>query len=103
MKKNIGVVGMAVMGKNLALNIADHGYSVVIYNRTTEVMNEVLSENPNSGLVGATTLEDLVKQLESPRKIILMVKAGKPVDAIHEQLIALIDKGEILGEGVNWF
>ena len=48
MKKNIGVIGMAVMGKNLALNIADHGYSVSIYNRTTEVMEEVLKENPNS-------------------------------------------------------
>lgn len=103
MKKNIGVVGMAVMGKNLALNIADHGYSVVIYNRTTEVMNEVLSENPNSGLVGATTLEDFVAQLESPRKIILMVKAGKPVDAILDQLIPLIDKGDIVVDAGNSF
>ena len=56
MNKNIGVIGMAVMGKNLALNIADHGYSVVIYNRTTEVMQEVLDENPNAGLIGAKTL-----------------------------------------------
>lgn len=103
MKKNIGVVGMAVMGKNLALNIADHGYSVVIYNRTTEVMNEVLNENPNSGLVGATTFEDLVAQLESPRKIILMVKAGKPVDAILDQLIPLIDKGDIVVDAGNSF
>lgn len=103
MKKNIGVVGMAVMGKNLALNIADHGYSVVIYNRTTEVMNEVLNENPNSGLVGATTLEDFVAQLESPRKIILMVKAGKPVDAILDQLIPLIDKGDIVVDAGNSF
>jgi 6-phosphogluconate dehydrogenase len=103
MKKNIGVVGMAVMGKNLALNIADHGYSVVIYNRTTEVMNEVLNENPNSGLVGATTLDDFVAQLESPRKIILMVKAGKPVDAILDQLIPLIDKGDIVVDAGNSF
>ena len=59
MKKNIGVIGMAVMGKNLALNIADHGYSVSIYNRTTEVMEEVLKENPNSGLTGYKTLKTL--------------------------------------------
>lgn len=103
MKKNIGVIGMAVMGKNLALNIADHGYSVMIYNRTTDVMQEVLNENPNSGLFGAKTLEELVSELELPRKIILMVKAGKPVDAILEQLIPLIDKGDIVVDAGNSF
>ena len=103
MKKNIGVIGMAVMGKNLALNIADHGYSVSIYNRTTEVMEEVLKENPNSGLTGYKTLEDFVASLESPRKIIVMVKAGKPVDAILDQLIPLIDKGDIIVDAGNSF
>lgn len=103
MKKNIGVIGMAVMGKNLALNIADHGYSVVIYNRTTEVTLDVLKENPNAGLFGAKSLEELVSELESPRKIILMVKAGKPVDAILEQLIPLIDKGDIVVDAGNSF
>ena len=103
MKKNIGVIGMAVMGKNLALNIADHGYSVSIYNRTTEVMEEVLKENPNSGLTGYKTLEDFVASLESPRKIIVMVKAGKPVDAILDQLIPLIDKGDIVVDAGNSF
>lgn len=103
MKKNIGVIGMAVMGKNLALNIADHGYSVVIYNRTTEVMLDVLKENPNSALVGTKTLEEFVSELELPRKIILMVKAGKPVDAILEQLIPLIDKGDIVVDAGNSF
>ena len=103
MKKNIGVIGMAVMGKNLALNIADHGYSVSIYNRTTEVMEEVLKENPNSGLTGYKRLEDFVASLESPRKIIVMVKAGKPVDAILDQLIPLIDKGDIVVDAGNSF
>lgn len=103
MKKNIGVIGMAVMGKNLALNIADHGYSVSIYNRTTEIMEEVLKENPNSGLTGYKTLEDFVASLESPRKIIVMVKAGKPVDAILDQLIPLIDKGDIIVDAGNSF
>ncbi len=103
MKKNIGVIGMAVMGKNLALNIADHGYSVVIYNRTTEVMLDVLKENPNSALVGTKTVEEFVSELELPRKIILMVKAGKAVDAILEQLIPLIDKGDIVVDAGNSF
>jgi len=103
MKKNIGVVGMAVMGKNLALNIADHGYSVVIYNRTTEVMLEVLKENPDAGLFGVETLEELVLELESPRKIILMVKAGKAVDAILDSLIPLLDKGDIVVDAGNSF
>lgn len=103
MKKNIGVIGMAVMGKNLALNIADHGYSVSIYNRTTEVMEEVLKENPNSGLTGYKTLGDFVASLESPHKIIVMVKAGKPVDAILDQLIPLIDKGDIVVDAGNSF
>ena len=103
MKKNIGVVGMAVMGKNLALNIAEHGYSVVIYNRTTEVMLEVLRENPNAGLLGVKTLEELVAELESPRKIILMVKAGKAVDAILEQLVNLLDKDDIVVDAGNSF
>jgi 6-phosphogluconate dehydrogenase len=103
MKKNIGVVGMAVMGKNLALNIADHGYSVVVYNRTTEVMLEVLKENPNAGLFGVETLEELVLELESPRKIILMVKAGKAVDAILDSLIPLLDKSDIVVDAGNSF
>ncbi|MDP3446379.1 MAG: NADP-dependent phosphogluconate dehydrogenase [Ignavibacteria bacterium] len=103
MKKNIGVVGMAVMGKNLALNIADHGYSVVIYNRTTEVMLEVLKENPDAGLFGVETLEELVLELESPRKIILMVKAGKAVDTILDSLIPLLDKGDIVVDAGNSF
>jgi 6-phosphogluconate dehydrogenase len=103
MKKNIGVVGMAVMGKNLALNIADHGYSVVVYNRTTEVMLEVLKENPNAGLFGVETLEELVLELEIPRKIILMVKAGKAVDAILDSLIPLLDKSDIVVDAGNSF
>ena len=103
MKKNIGVIGMAVMGKNLALNIADHGYSVAIYNRTYEVTQNVLSENPTANLTGSETLEDFVNLLESPRKIILMVKAGKPVDALLDLLYPLLDEGDIVADAGNSF
>ena len=103
MKKNIGVIGMAVMGKNLALNIADHGYSVAIYNRTYEVTKNVLLENPTANLTGSETLEDFVNQLESPRKIILMVKAGKPVDAFLDLLYPLLDEGDIVADAGNSF
>ena len=103
MKKNIGVIGMAVMGKNLALNIADHGYSVAIYNRTYEVTKNVLLENPTANLTGSETLEDFVNLLESPRKIILMVKAGKPVDAFLDLLYPLLDEGDIVADAGNSF
>ena len=103
MKKNIGVIGMAVMGKNLALNIADHGYSVAIYNRTYEVTKNVLLENPTANLTGSETLEDFVNLLESPREIILMVKAGKPVDAFLDLLYPLLDEGDIVADAGNSF
>ena len=103
MKRNIGVIGMAVMGKNLALNIADHGYSVAIYNRTYEVTKNVLLENPTANLTGSETLEDFVNLLESPRKIILMVKAGKPVDALLDLLYPLLDEGDIVADAGNSF
>lgn len=103
MLKDIAVVGMAVMGKNLALNIADHGYSTLIYNRTTEVMEEVLNENKHPNLFGAKTLEELVAGLKKPRKIILMVKAGKAVDALLDQLSTLLDLDDIVIDAGNSF
>lgn len=101
MLKDIAVIGMAVMGKNLALNIADHGYSTLIYNRTTEVMETVLKENNHPNLFGAHSLEELVSSLKTPRKIILMVKAGKAVDALLDQLSALLQKEDIVIDAGN--
>ena len=103
MRKNIGVIGMAVMGKNLALNIADHGYSVAIYNRTYEVTKNVLLENPTANLSGTETLEAFVESLESPRKIILLVKAGMPVDSTLDLLYPLLDTGDIVVDAGNSF
>ena len=86
---DVGLIGLAVMGENLALNIADHGYRVAVYNRTTTVTEKFLAANPDTpgGLVGAAALPDFVAALKKPRKIIVLVKAGAPVDAVVEQLL----------------
>ena len=84
---DIGLIGLAVMGENLALNIADHGYKVAVYNRTTDIMKKFIArENPPGGLVGCESLKDLVAALKKPRKIIILVKAGAAVDAVAKQL-----------------
>lgn len=102
MKKNdIGVIGLAVMGSNLALNMADHGYNVSIYNRTYAVGQKVIQENPHENLSLFESLEDFVTSLEAPRKIILMVKAGPAVDKVIENLIPLLNKGDIIMDGGN--
>lgn len=103
MKYDIAVVGMAVMGKNLALNIADHGFKTVIYNRTTEVTDLVIKENPHENLIAAHRLEEMVALLSKPRKIILMIKAGKAVDAVIDSLIPLLDKEDIVIDAGNSF
>src|SRR3954462_15315629 len=84
---DVGLIGLAVMGENLALNIADHGYKVAVYNRTTEVMKKFIArENPPGGLVGCETLQEFVAAIKKPRKIIILVKAGPAVDAVTKQL-----------------
>ncbi len=86
---DIGLIGLAVMGENFALNIADHGYKVAVYNRTTETMKKfVARENPPGGLVGCETVKDLVAAIKKPRKFIILVKAGPVVDAVVKELIA---------------
>src|SRR6476646_9017717 len=85
---DVGLIGLAVMGENLALNMADHGYKVAVFNRTTDVMRKfVAREKPPGGLVGCETLPEFVAALKKPRKIIILVKAGPAVDAVVKQLI----------------
>ncbi|WP_409297922.1 NADP-dependent phosphogluconate dehydrogenase [Peribacillus sp. SCS-26] len=102
-KQQIGVIGMAVMGKNLAFNIESRGYSVSIFNRSREKTDDVIKEAEGKNLVPSYTIEDFVQSLESPRKILLMVKAGAATDATIEQLKPLLDKGDILIDGGNTF
>src|SRR5688572_13231316 len=85
---DVGLIGLAVMGQNLALNIADHGFNVAVFNRTTEKMRAFVdAHEPTPGaLVGCERLEEFVATLRKPRKILLMVQAGAAVDAVVQQL-----------------
>ncbi len=103
MKKNIiAVVGLGVMGQNLALNFANHGYPVAVYNRTHATTQEFL-DGPAKGkeIVGTFSYEELVNQLETPRRIMLMVKSGSPVDAVIDDLKPFLESGDILIDGGN--
>ncbi|WDS37906.1 MAG: NADP-dependent phosphogluconate dehydrogenase [Pseudoxanthomonas sp.] len=102
-KQPIGVVGMAVMGRNLALNIASRGHKVSIFNRSREKTDEVMADSPDAGLVPSYTLQDFVDSLEVPRRILLMVKAGAGTDAVIEELKPLLSKGDVLIDGGNTF
>ena len=86
---DIGLIGLAVMGENLALNIADHGFRVAVYNRTTQVMKDFIAANPDTpgGLIGCATLPELLAAIKKPRKIIILVKAGPAVDTVTQQLM----------------
>lgn len=102
MKAHIGVIGLAVMGQNLVLNMNDHGFKVAVYNRTTSKVDEFL-DGPAQGtnVVGTHSLQALVDSLESPRKLMLMVKAGAVVDQYIDELAPLLSKGDIIIDGGN--
>ena len=102
-KQQIGVVGMAVMGKNLALNIESRGYSVALYNRTESKTEAVINEHPEKNFKATYTIEEFVQSLEKPRRIIMMVQAGKGTDATIQALLPHLDKGDILVDGGNTF
>lgn len=101
-KADVGVIGMAVMGRNLARNIASHGHSVALYNRTASRTDEVMEQHGDEGaFVPTTTLEEFVDSLTTPRRIILMVQAGNPTDATIDALTPLLDEGDIVVDGGN--
>lgn len=101
-KYTMGLVGLAVMGQNLVLNIERNGFSVAVYNRTVERTREFLAgEARGKRILGCESLEELVDALETPRKIMLMVQAGRPVDQVIEQLKPLIEPGDLIIDGGN--
>ena len=101
-QSDIGLVGLAVMGENLVMNMESHGFTVSVYNRTTQKVDEFIQGRAKGkNIVGAHSLEELVSQLAPPRKVMLMVKAGKPVDDFIELLIPLLSPGDIIIDGGN--
>jgi 6-phosphogluconate dehydrogenase len=102
-KQKIGVIGMAVMGRNLAWNIESRGHAVSIFNRSKEKTDDVMAESKGKQLVPTYSLKEFVDSLEKPRRILLMVQAGKGTDAVIEELRPLLDKGDILIDGGNTY
>ena len=102
-KADIALIGLAVMGQNLILNMADHGYTVVAFNRTVSKVDEFLNDaaKGHERVVGAHSMEEMVKLLKRPRKIMLMVKAGKAVDDFIEQLLPYLEAGDLIIDGGN--
>src|SRR5436190_9047872 len=99
-----GMIGLAVMGKNLAMNIEEHGFSVAVWNLETEVVDKFTSENRGKKFVGTKSLADFVKALERPRRIMMMIKAGAPVDMTIDKLAPLLEEGDVVIDGGNsWF
>ncbi len=101
-KADIGLIGLAVMGENLVLNMESKGFTVAVYNRTTEKVDRFVNgRGRGKNIIGTHSPEELVQNLERPRKVMLLVKAGKPVDDFIEMLIPLLDEGDIIIDGGN--
>ena len=101
-KGDIALIGLAVMGQNLILNMNDHGFTVVAYNRTVDKVDQLLAnEAKGTKVIGATSIEDMVSKLKTPRRVMMLVKAGKPVDDFIEQLIPHLSAGDIIIDGGN--
>ena len=99
---DIALIGLAVMGQNLILNMNDHGFVVVAYNRTTEKVDEFLAnEAKGTKVLGAHSIAEMVSKLKKPRRVMMLVKAGKPVDDFIEQLIPVLEPGDIIIDGGN--
>ncbi len=101
---DIALIGLAVMGQNLILNMNDHGYTVVVFNRTTSKVDDfIANEAKGTNIIGAHSIEEMVAKLKRPRKIMMLVKAGAPVDELIDQIIPHLEKGDIIIDGGNSF
>lgn len=101
-KRDIGLIGLAVMGENLALNMENHGFSVAVFNRTTAKIDAFINGRAKGkNIKGCLSIEELIESLERPRKVILLVKAGKPVDEYIDRIIPNLEQGDIIIDGGN--
>jgi 6-phosphogluconate dehydrogenase len=101
-KADIGLIGLAVMGENLVLNMESKGYTVAVYNRTIEKVDRFINERgKGKNFIAAHSIQEFMDALERPRKVMLLVKAGKPVDDFIEQIIPFLDEGDIIIDGGN--
>src|ERR1700680_1487729 len=101
---DIGLIGLAVMGENLALNMESRGYRVAVFNRTTSVVDHLIQGRAKGkNFAGCHSIEELVNSLSAPRKVMMMVKAGPAVDSLIEQLIPLLSKGDVIIDGGNTY
>src|SRR6478672_229980 len=101
-KADIGLIGLAVMGENLVLNMESHGLTVAVFNRTTAKVDVFVGgRGKGNKVVGAHTVKDLVASLKRPRKVMIMVKAGAPVDAVIDEVAPLLEPGDIIIDGGN--
>ena len=102
MTSDIGVTGLAVMGVNLARNFARHGFTVAVHNRTEARTRALVADHGDEGaFVPAATIEEFVASLERPRRVVVMVKAGAPTDAVVDELAGVLDPGDMIVDGGN--
>lgn len=99
---DIGLIGLAVMGENLVLNMENHGFTVAVYNRTTEKVDKFVNgRGAGKNIIGTHSVRELVESVKRPRMIMMLVKAGKPVDEFIEQILPFLDKGDVIIDGGN--
>ncbi|HBM15839.1 MAG TPA: phosphogluconate dehydrogenase (NADP(+)-dependent, decarboxylating) [Lentisphaeria bacterium] len=100
-KADFAMVGLAVMGKNLAMNIESRGYTVALYNRDYKKVQSMLTDMPERKFIGSTSYEDLCSKLKRPRKIMMLIRAGSPVDQVIDEITPYLEKGDVLIDGGN--
>jgi len=102
MQSDIGLIGLAVMGENLALNMESKGFSVAVFNRTTAVTEKfTATRGKGKKITPTSTIEEFIGALKRPRKAMMMIKAGKPVDQVISEVVPLLEKGDVLIDGGN--
>src|SRR6185436_15857540 len=98
-KADFGLIGLGVMGQNLALNIEEKGFSIAVHNRSVEKIDEFIAANPGKKILGARTFQELAAKLKTPRRLIIMVKAGAAVDSTIEGLRPFLEPGDVVIDG----